>query len=87
MDADGNSDVWLGVIARSLAFLCLVEADLRDKGLVPQAKLLETLGLTRADVAGLLGTTAASLTELLSKERRRTQKKRKGNGSSKRKKI
>jgi hypothetical protein len=62
---------WLAVIGRALAFSCLAQADLRDKGLVPQAKLLETLGLTRREAAALLNTTDRSLSELLSRERRR----------------
>jgi hypothetical protein len=62
---------WLAVIGRALAFSCLAQADLRDKGLVPQAKLLETLGLTRKEAANLLNTTDKSLSELLSRERRR----------------
>lgn len=67
---------WLAVIARALAFLSLAQADLRDKGLVPQAKLLETLGLSRQEAARLLGTSADSLTELISRERRRAGAKK-----------
>lgn len=58
--SDGETD-WLGVIGRSLAFLCLCEADLRDKKLLPQASLLESLGLSRKDAAAILGTTSESL--------------------------
>ncbi len=88
MDTDGKDDAWLAVIGRSLAFLCLVNADLRDKGLVPQAKLLETLGLTRTDAARLLDTTVPSLTELLSKDRRRqTSRRGRAHASTKRKKA
>ncbi len=66
---------WQGVIARALALMCLAQADLRDKGLAPQAQLLETLGLTRKEAAELLGTTYDSLTELL-----RQRRKKKGGG-------
>lgn len=52
---------WTAVIARALAFMCLDAADLRDKELVFQANLLMSLGLSRADAAGLLGTSADSL--------------------------
>jgi hypothetical protein len=69
--ADDQTGEWLAVIGRALAFLCLSQADLRDKGLVPQARLLETLGLSRSEIARLLDTTDASLRELLSRERRR----------------
>jgi hypothetical protein len=77
-----NSDQgqeWLAVIGRSLAFLCLGQADLRDKGLVPQVKLLEALGLSRKEAAQLLNTTDKSLSELLrrSKGTRNAQAKRK----------
>lgn len=81
MAADSDTD-WQAVTARSLAFLCLAQADLRDKGIVPQAQLLETLGLSRKDSARLLNTTDRSLAELLSRARRqkggRRGKPRKG---------
>jgi hypothetical protein len=55
---------WVGVIGRSLAFLCLIEADLRDKDLATQGHFLESLGISRNDAAALLNTSYASLTEL-----------------------
>lgn len=63
---------WSAVIARSLAFLCLVNGDLRDKGLATQGRFLEALGLSRKDAATLLGTSSDSLAVLLS---RSTKKK------------
>jgi len=71
MKEDDTEREWLAVIGRSLAFLCLSQADLRDKGLAPQAQLLETLGLSRKEAARLLGTTDRSLTELIYQQRRR----------------
>lgn len=65
---------WLSVIGRSLAFLCLVQADLRDKDLATQGRFLETLGMSRKDAALLLGTSYGSLTEMMS----RTAKKKGG---------
>lgn len=62
--SDGQS--WFAVIGRSLAFLCLVQADLRDKALASQAKFLEGLGLPRHDAAILFGTTDKSLAVLRS---------------------
>ncbi|MFZ5877391.1 MAG: hypothetical protein ACOYXU_13435 [Nitrospirota bacterium] len=62
-----ETDEWLPVIARSLAFLCLAKADLRDKDLATQGRFLESLGLSRKEAAALLGTSYASLTELISK--------------------
>lgn len=59
-DTDTRED-WLAVVARSLAFLCLSEAELRDKDLLPQAQFLQRLGLSRKEAATLLGSTADSL--------------------------
>ncbi len=64
MANDDESTRWPAVIGRSLAFLCLVEADLRDKDLATQGRFLESLGLARREAAALLGTTYGSLTEL-----------------------
>jgi hypothetical protein len=57
-DPTGPDSNWLAVIGKSLAFICLSEADLRDKDLLPQATFLQGLGLSRADAAQMLGTTA-----------------------------
>ncbi len=65
MDNDEETSEWLAVIGRSLAFLCLAQADLRDKDLATQGQFLESLGLSRKEAAALLGTSYASLTELL----------------------
>ena len=70
---DEESNEWLAVIGRSLAFLCLAQADLRNKDLATQGQFLESLGLSRKEAAALLGTSSASLTELL-----RLASKRKG---------
>lgn len=72
---------WPAVIGRSLAFLCLVEADLRDKDLATQARFLEGFGLTRKDAAAVLGTSSNSLGVLLN----RTKKKGAARGRSKKK--
>jgi hypothetical protein len=75
MNHDGeDNNEWLPVIARSLAFLCLAQADLRDKDLATQGVFLETLGLSRKEAAALLGTSYASLTELI----RQSNKKKGG---------
>ena len=74
-NADQQSD-WVAVIGRSLAFLCLSEADLRDKDLAQQADLLQALGLSRADAARVLGTSADSLRVLQSRARSSKRKSR-----------
>lgn len=78
---EGAEEHWNAVIGRALCFLCLAAADLRDKPIAAQAKLVEGLGLSRKDAAAMLGTTPASLSELLRQQR---NKKRGSNGKKKR---
>jgi hypothetical protein len=70
-----GNNTWLAVIGKSLAFLCLAQADLRDKDLATQGRFIENLGMSRKDAAELLGTTYGSLSEMLS----RASKKKGGN--------
>jgi CRP-like cAMP-binding protein len=77
-----NGPDWQMVVARSAAFLALHGSGLREKDLATQGQFLERLGLPRRDAAELLGTTPASLTELLGRARR---KKGAGRGRSKKK--
>jgi hypothetical protein len=64
----------LTVIARSLAFLCLVNADLRDKDLAAQASFLEALGLSRKECALLLESSENSISVVLSRAKRRRRR-------------
>ncbi len=75
MSVNDEEQAWLAVIGRALAFLCLAEADLRDKDLATQARFLESLGLSRRDAADLLGTTEASLRVLFSRAKHQKGKK------------
>lgn len=75
-DNDESGNAWLAVIGRSLAFLCLAQADLRDKDLATQGRFLETLGMSRKEAAALLGTSYASLTEMLSRAAKKKGGKR-----------
>jgi hypothetical protein len=75
MTNDGDNDTWLAVIGRSLALLCLTQADLRGKDLASQGRFLESLGLSRKEAAALLGTSYASLTELLRPGRKKGGKR------------
>ena len=61
---------WIPVIARSLAYLCIQVGELKDKSLADKAAFLEAAGIERKDVAAMLGTTYASVTETLSKAKR-----------------
>lgn len=75
MTNDDDNKVWLAIIGRSLAFLCLTKADLRDKDLATQGRFLESLGLSRKEAAALLGTSYASLAELLRPGRKKRSKR------------
>ncbi|MCX6907849.1 MAG: hypothetical protein NTY01_07390 [Verrucomicrobia bacterium] len=65
---NGNDEAikqWLPVVGRALAFICLAQADMRDKDLGSQGKFLESLGLSREEAAAMLGTSYASLNQLI----------------------
>jgi hypothetical protein len=75
---NSQSNEWLAVIGRSLAFLCLAQADLRSKDLATQGQFLEKLGVSRKEAAALLGTSYASLTELIRQAGKKKGGKRDG---------
>lgn len=60
---------WSAVIGRALCFLCLHEADLKEKTLTEQADFLERFGIPRNEAAILLGSTPASLNVMDSRKR------------------
>lgn len=60
-DEDEEKGGWLAVIGRSIAFLCLNAAELRDSDLADQAHFLQGLGLSRREAAKMLGTSEDSL--------------------------
>jgi hypothetical protein len=72
-----EGQTWLPVIGKSLAFLCLKSAQMDGKSMLEKAVFLQGLGLNRADAAGILGTSSASLAEL-----QRQAKKRKAGAKS-----
>ncbi len=71
MAADSEGAKWLGVIGRCLAYLCLKNSDSAAKGVRDQALFLEKLGLDLNDQAGVIGSTPASLRELMRRARNR----------------
>lgn len=73
---DEESNPWLAVIGKSLAFLCLAQADLRDKDLATQGQFLERLGISRTNAAALLGTSYGSLSEMINRSTRKKGYKR-----------
>lgn len=61
---------WVPIIGRSLAYLCIQVGELKEKPLADKAAFLEAAGIERKDVAAMLGTTYASVSETLSKAKR-----------------
>lgn len=76
-----ENDVWMQVIAKSLASLCLKQAEKDDperfKGVLDRVRFLEGLGLPASAAAEAAGSSAASVNEL-----RRLAKKKKGAGAN-----
>jgi hypothetical protein len=70
---DDEETRWLGVIGRSLAFISLHVAEMRDKQIAEQAEFLGGLGLTRQEIAPIVGSTAESVGELLRQRRNKTK--------------
>jgi len=70
MPNDDERSDWQAVTARSLAFLCLQNSDLKNEKLTAQARFLKGLGLSTADAAAILNTTPASIYELFRQARK-----------------
>ena len=83
--AQGNDAAWLEVIGKALAYLCVQQVAVNDPKRVPdlpaKVKFLEGIGMTTADAAELLGTTANSVKTNL--RQRTKQKARHGKKSKK----
>jgi hypothetical protein len=78
---DENGPDWQAVTGRCLAFLSLHVSGMKDEAIPRKARFLMSLGLPKADAAGILNTTTASLNELFRLERNRKGKKRATKGS------
>lgn len=63
------------VIARSLAFLCLQNTDAKDGTLQDKGQFLVGLGLSNAEAAAMLGTTAETVRVALAKAKSAKGKK------------
>jgi hypothetical protein len=63
-----NSTDWAAVAAKAQAFQALHLAGLGEKKLTDRARFLIVLGLSRADAAGLLGSSDDSLRILFARE-------------------
>lgn len=69
--ADPNELNWMAVSARAQAYQALHLAQLSDKSLVERANFLMTLGLSRSEAAGLLGSTDDSLRVQMARAKRK----------------
>ena len=76
-EAASAEATWLPVIGRTLAYLCMKEAERGKKfdGVLDRVDFLEALGLPPTDAASAAGSSKASVDEL-----RRQQRNRKANG-------
>ena len=70
---------WMAVIGRSLAHMAMHAADIDHKTISERAAFLENLGLNRKEIAVMVGSSPASIAELL----RQKSKKEEGNGKVK----
>lgn len=81
-----SEENWLPVIGRAVAYMCLKASTGSDEWSIQRrARFLESLGINRGDVAEMLGTTAASITEL-HRRARKSKSRRPSRGKSKKKK-
>lgn len=74
MGREAQETDWTAVIARTLAFLCVQQVQLQDETLVKQADFLEGFGIPRSEAAVVLGSSAASLQVMDSRQKGRTKK-------------
>jgi hypothetical protein len=83
-DAAPAEATWLPVIGRTLAYLCMKEAERQRKfdGVLERVDFLEALGLPPADAAEAAGSSKASVDEL----RRLQRNKKKADRNDKAKK-
>ena len=76
--------IWLPVIGRALAYLCLHNVGIDKKTIADKATFLEGLGLDRKDIADMLGTSHASVSELLRVAKNKSKKGPKKNAKKRR---
>lgn len=70
--------VWLPVVGKALCYIALNQSNMHDKTTAEKAMFLEAFGLGRKDVAEMLGTSYASVTELLRQAKKKKEKKKNG---------
>ncbi|MGE0583342.1 MAG: hypothetical protein AB7P31_14560 [Steroidobacteraceae bacterium] len=79
-----QEEIWLPVIGKALAVLAMHRAELGNSEIIAKAEFLEGLGVPRADVATMLGSSSESLRVMHSSRKKKKGAKRgKGKGKSK----
>jgi hypothetical protein len=81
MFSEENEQLWLPVIGRSLARISMHLAQVENKTISERAFFLESLGLEKKEIAIMLGSSPASIAELL------RQRLKKGEAGAKSKKA
>ena len=77
-----DEEIWLPVIARSLALIALHKQELGNAGVGEKAAFLESLGLPRAQAAVMLDTSANSINVMMGRIKKKGGK---GRGKTKKK--
>jgi hypothetical protein len=69
-----SGEIWLSVIGKALAYLCIQHVSQNNPervgSLLDKVKFLEAIGVPRGDAASILGTTAASVATLKSRKKK-----------------
>ena len=79
MESSEHRQDWLAVIGRALGYLCIQNSSLKDKNLAQKALFLDSIGISKQEIAAMLDSTAASITELI-RQSRSSKKAKKSNG-------
>lgn len=74
MADDLNEALWLSVIGKALAYLCVQHVSQNDPGrvgsLLDKVQFLEGIGVPKGDAALILGSTSASVATLQSRKKK-----------------
>ena len=65
MPSEDDAQLWAPVIARSLARIALVASKMEEKSISEKAAFLQSLGMEKTEIASMLGSSPASIAELL----------------------
>ncbi len=83
MSNNESEQLWLPVVARSLARISMHLAEVDKKTISERAVFLESLGLDKKEIASMLGSSPASIAELLRQRSKKEDSSGKPKKSSK----